>query len=66
MLDVEGQRDDIEHVLLLKVVELLEIVVQGLFVADEVVELKMVVHSLVADVSRTGSHEVLAEVLQPV
>ncbi len=49
-LDVVGERDYIEHVLLLEVVVLLQIVEHGLFVADEVVVFQVIVHSLFVDV----------------
>ena len=65
-LDVEGERDDLEDVLLAQLVVALEVVVEGLLVADEVVELQVVVHQLLRLVLPARLQVVGLEVLQPV
>jgi len=43
-LDVEGQGYDLEHIFIEEIIILFEVVEEGFFVADEMVEFQMVVH----------------------
>lgn len=65
-LYVEGKRNDFEHIFLAQFVVSFEVVIECLFVADEVIVLQMVVHHLLRLVFLAGLQVVGLEELQPV
>lgn len=60
------KRNHLKNIFLLKIIVLFHIVKESLFVADEIVKLKMVVNSFIRDILASWPEEIFLEALQSV